>query len=74
MPTKKETLQIPDMHCEGCAERIATVLERLDGVRNADVSFEHKEARVEYDDAAVDHEDLKTAVEKAGYSVEEQPA
>lgn len=58
------------MKCEGCVSRITNVLERLEGVRSADVSFEERTAEVEIADGAADFEDLKAAVENAGYTVE----
>lgn len=63
-------LRVPDMRCEGCAERVARVLERIEGVRSADVSLEDKIATVEVVDGAVEIDDLTAAVEKAGYSPE----
>lgn len=74
MATQLETFQIQGMHCEGCAARVTNVLERLPGVRKAEVSYPNATARIEYDDEAVDHGDLKEAVDEAGYSLEEQPA
>jgi len=35
-------IRIPDMKCEGCAERVTRVLERQEGIRSADVSFDEK--------------------------------
>lgn len=71
---KKESYRIPDMHCEGCAKRVTTVLERLEGVRSADVSFDDKTAQVEYDEDAVGHDEMRDAVEKAGYTMDGEPA
>lgn len=69
--TKQEiTFRIPDMHCGACAQRLTTVLERLDGVRSARVHFDNKQAEVEYDEGKVGFDALQRAVEKAGYSVE----
>lgn len=65
-----ERLSIPDMKCQGCTQRVSNVLERLEGVRSAEVSLEDKAATVEVEDGAVDSEDLKVAVEKAGYTIE----
>lgn len=62
--------RVPDMHCEGCTARVSRVLERLEGVRSAEVSLEDKTATVDADDGAVEFEDLRSAVEKAGYTVE----
>ena len=70
MPTRETTLSVPDMRCEGCTERVTNVLERLKGVRSADVSLENKTATVELEDGAVTFDDLKAAVESAGYAVE----
>jgi copper chaperone CopZ len=70
MPTRETTLSVPDMRCEGCTERVTNVLERLKGVRSADVSLENKTATVELEDGAVTFDDLKAAVENAGYAVE----
>lgn len=74
MATQLETFQIQGMHCDGCAARITNVLERLPGVRKADVSYPDATARIEYEEDTVDHGDLKEAVDEAGYTLKEQPA
>lgn len=58
------------MTCTGCTQRVAKVLERVDGVRSADVSLDDKLAKVSYDADTANFEDMKEAVEKAGYTVE----
>lgn len=68
MTTQETTLRIEGMHCEGCTRRITNVLERLDGVRSAEVSLQHGTARVEHDADAVNVDRMKAAVEKAGYA------
>ena len=69
--TKQDlTFRIPDIHCVGCTRRITNVLERLDGVRSANVTMDDKSAQVDYDAEATDFEEMKQAVEKAGYTVE----
>jgi len=70
MPVTKVQSRVPDLHCEGCARRVTNVLERLEGVRSADVSFEDKTAEVDLADGEVEFGDLKAVVEKAGYTVE----
>jgi len=37
---------IPDLHCEGCADRSVNILERIEGVQKADVTFEAKSVNV----------------------------
>lgn len=59
------------MTCTGCTQRVAKVLERVDGVRSADVSLDDKLAKVNYDADTANFEDMKQAVEKAGYTVEQ---
>lgn len=68
MATQETTLKIEGMHCEGCTQRVTNVLERLHGVRAADVELENETARVEHapEDPSVD--EMKEAVEKAGYT------
>lgn len=58
-------LQVAGMSCAGCAQRIGTVLRRVDGVR--EVSADHSTGRVqvrvgpEIDDRAVLAERINTA-------------
>lgn len=61
--------RIPDLHCDGCVNRVTNVLERLDGVRSAKVSLDDKTAEVTHDDT-VNFDTMKSAVEKAGYTAE----
>lgn len=60
-------LDIKGMHCSGCATGISAMLKRVDGVTRADVTFEDREARVEYDPARTTPEKIIEAVEKLGY-------
>ena len=60
------------MTCTGCAQRVTRVLERVDGFRSADVSLDDKLAKVSYDADTANFEDMKQAVEKAGYTVEQR--
>jgi len=65
-----ETLEfnIPDLHCEGCADRSANILERLEGVHKADVTFEDKTAEVNFDPDNVSFDKMKEALDKANYT------
>ena len=60
-------LDIKGMHCTGCASGIKAMLRRVDGVTKADVSFEERLAKVEYDPAKANAEKIIAAVEKMGY-------
>ena len=61
--------KIDGMHCDGCAERIKTVLEREPGVRAAEVSLTNKQARVKSNPRSVDDGRLVELVETAGFEV-----
>lgn len=62
------TLDVPDIHCDGCVNRIETVLNREEGVRSASVDLDEKRARVTYDADTTTPDALVDAIEQAGYS------
>ena len=62
-------LKIEGMHCDGCAERIATVLEREPGVRTARASFTNREVQVKFNLRSVDEVRLVQVIETAGFDV-----
>ena len=51
-----EKLKIDGMNCDGCAERITTLLEKEHGVREAAVSFSAGEGQIAYNSHAVEEE------------------
>lgn len=61
-------LKVEGMHCEGCVGRVRRVLEREEGVREAEVSLEDGEARVRPEGQGPDVDRLRSAVEGAGFS------
>ena len=68
---KKIVLEIEGMHCEGCVNRLTKVLKGLDGVNDAKVSLENKNAVIEYDEDKIDLDDIKQAIEDANFEVKE---
>lgn len=62
------TLHIEGMTCGGCTLATRKVLERLDGVAKADVSYEHKRAVVTFDPAKVTVEQMIAAVATLKYT------
>ncbi|HYD33438.1 MAG TPA: heavy-metal-associated domain-containing protein [Methylophilaceae bacterium] len=68
---KSETIKITGMSCGGCAINVAGALKALEGVNDAHVSLETKEAMVNYDEDKVSTQQLKSAVRHAGYGVED---
>lgn len=69
MTSQETKLSVEGMHCEGCKQRVANVLERLEGVQSAEVELERGEARVEHTSTSPTFDQMKAAVEKAGYTV-----
>ncbi len=63
------TIKIEGMHCDGCAERITTLLEKEPGVRDAAVSFADGQARVRYNSHAIHQDRLVEVIEGGGFSV-----
>ena len=61
------TIKVDGMSCGGCVKSVTGVLTALDGVANADVSLEQKQAVVEFDAAKVTRDRLKAAIEDAGF-------
>ena len=62
-------LKIGGMTCGGCVASVQRVLRGLDGVQRAEVSLATNEATVDYEPSRVTPDDLKAAVEDAGYEV-----
>jgi copper chaperone CopZ len=60
-------LKVEGMPCGACAISVKTALTRLDGVQEATVSFEKKEAEVRYVEGKVTVEQMIEAVNKLGY-------
>ncbi len=66
---KTSTFKIEGMHCDGCANTIKSLIERVPGVQMAAVSFKDGEARALYDPQATSEERLAEAIQKPGYRV-----
>lgn len=66
---KTAILGIDGMHCEGCAKTIEALLGAAPGVQRATVSFQTREAQVQFDPKATDDAHLAAAIERAGYKV-----
>ena len=65
--SKTVTLSVPGMTCAACPITIKKALTDVDGVTDAEVSFDTKEAVVTFDDAKTDVSTLIEATTDAGY-------
>ena len=64
---KRVKIAIEGMHCTSCAQGIKAMLKRTPGVITAVVSFEQREAIVEYDPVRTAPVKIIEAIEKLGY-------
>ncbi len=71
---EKIDLHVGGMDCAECAMHVEHALGALPGVQSAQVFLAAERARVVYDGRRVDRNALKSAVEQAGYRVEDTTA
>lgn len=60
---------VEGMSCSHCVAAVTNAAKGLPGVVSVAVDLGKKEARVEYDDAAVTPEKIRAAIEDQGYDV-----
>ena len=63
------TLAVPDMSCGHCKAAVEGELDRLSGVERSNADFEKGTVEVTYDEGQVGPEQIKKAIEEAGYTV-----
>ncbi len=63
------TFSVPEMSCGHCKAAVEGELNRLSGVENSNADFEKGIVEVRYDEDRVTTEELRDAIEEAGYSV-----
>jgi copper chaperone len=64
------TLQVPDISCEHCERTITKALTPVEGVRSVRVDIPTKQVQVDYDEAKVDVERMKTILSQEDYPVQ----
>src|SRR5688500_204242 len=68
------TFPVTGMTCASCVRRVEKALTKLPGVAEASVNLATEKAKVAFDPASVTTEQLRAAVEKAGYGMGTMPA
>jgi copper chaperone len=63
------TFNVPDMHCGHCKAAVEGELNRLSGVETSNADVETGTVEVTYDEAKATTEELRGAIEEAGYRV-----
>ncbi|MGL5693817.1 MAG: heavy metal translocating P-type ATPase [Peptostreptococcaceae bacterium] len=67
-----ETYKISGMTCASCAKAVERVVKKIDGVQEQSVNIATEKLTISYDSSKVDFENIKYAIEKAGYGVESE--
>ena len=70
VPVIKKVLLIEGMTCAACSSRVEKVLNKIEGVIQANVNLSTNKAVVEFSSGAVEEESLVKAIEKAGFKAE----
>lgn len=60
---------VTGMGCEACVRRVKNAITVLSGVSRCEVSLANERVSVDFDEDTVSFEDIKEAVEEAGYSL-----
>ncbi|CAA9412944.1 MAG: hypothetical protein AVDCRST_MAG22-2016 [uncultured Rubrobacteraceae bacterium] len=68
--TESRVLRVPDMSCGHCESSVQEALGELDGVERASADHAKGEVELTYDAGKVTEEDLREAVEEAGYTLQ----
>ncbi|WP_368660439.1 cation transporter, partial [uncultured Muribaculum sp.] len=66
---EKSIYPVSGMHCAACAGKVESVLNSLDGVKEAVANFASREASVEYDPDVITPERMRDAVRRYGYTL-----
>ncbi|TDF97204.1 heavy metal translocating P-type ATPase [Paenibacillus piri] len=72
--TEQASLQITGMTCAACANRIEKGLNKLDGVKEANVNFAMERATVTYDPKVINVGQMEQSVQKLGYGTVKETA
>ena len=64
-----KTFKVPDMSCGHCKAAVEGELNKLSGVEHSNADLEKGTVEVLYDEDRVTTDDLKGAIEEAGYTV-----
>ncbi|MFS0593191.1 heavy metal translocating P-type ATPase [Cytobacillus horneckiae] len=70
--SEKAEFDITGMTCAACANKIEKRLNKLDGVEKATVNFALESVLVEYNPDQVTSPDMKEAIKKLGYTLEQK--
>ena len=70
MNIRREKIKVYDMTCTSCENRVEKAIRKINGVIYAKASFSDQSAEVEYDDEQCSLNEIKAAINSAGYSTQ----
>lgn len=65
----KKTIQMEELVCPMCAQKIEMALQKADGVLSATVLYNASKAKVEFDETKITLDELKNIITGLGYVV-----
>lgn len=65
----KKMIQLEELVCPMCAQKIETALQKVDGVTNASVLYNASKAKVEFDETKTSVDALTKVITGLGYVV-----
>lgn len=66
---KKTSIQIEELVCPMCGQKIEGALKNAEGVHSASVSYNSSKAKIEYDETLITPERMREIIEDLGYIV-----
>lgn len=68
------TLDIEGMTCQSCVKSIKAALSTRTGIKDVEVSLEHNNATITFDESTITRKDIIEAIEDCGFDVPLEPA
>lgn len=65
----KKTIQMEELVCPMCVQKIETALQKVDGVTSASVLYNASKAKVDFDEEKTSLDELKNVITGLGYVV-----
>ena len=65
----KKSIQMEELVCPMCAQKIESALQKAPGVRSASVLYNASKAKVEFDEETINLDALKKIITDLGYVV-----
>ena len=64
------TLTINGMKCTGCSQRVEKALKNTDGIENAKVDLDSREANIDFNKEIITEKEICESIEDVGFEVE----